>query len=153
MTEDLCDRLHTKLSQDQNQRTLMVRQKVSVFASGSWFSGAVGEYFRTRETWFKPHENMISKREAQDSLSEKKKNKGSEWNWFPSAIWGVDFPPQILGNVNTYRVTYKTTNVIFWAEGKATEGGLPLLKKYGAYLCQVLTKDETFSPVRLFSFL
>jgi len=31
-----------------------------------------------------------------------------------------------LGNVNTYRVTYKTTNVIFWAEGKATGGGLPL---------------------------
>jgi hypothetical protein len=34
MTEDLRDRLHGKSLQEQNQRTLMVRQKISVFASG-----------------------------------------------------------------------------------------------------------------------
>jgi hypothetical protein len=64
-------------------------------------SGAVGKFSN-------PRKKRIQKREVQESLSEKKNQDE------------IDFPPQVgefqyqLWQVfSTYRITHKTTNVIF----------------------------------------
>ena len=91
--------LHGKSSQEQDQKTLMVRQKISVCASGIWFL-ARWEIFLARWENFLTHEKKIQKREVQESLSEKKNRDD------------IDSPPQFgefqyqLRQVfSTYRVT------------------------------------------------
>ena len=91
MTEDLRDRLHGKSSQEQNQRTLMVRQKISVFASGILFL-ARWENFQT-------HEKRIQKREVQEGLSEKQNQDETD---FPPQFG--EFQYQLQQVFSTYRV-------------------------------------------------
>ena len=97
MTEDLRDRLQSKSSQEQNQRTLYGAPKsecVRIWQLIFWRGGRI---FEPTKHDLNPRKHDFKKREAQDSLSEKKNQDE------------IDFPPRFgelislhnLGNVNT----------------------------------------------------
>jgi hypothetical protein len=74
-----------------------------------------GRIFEPTKHGLNPRKHDFKKREAQDSLSEKEKQRIRIELDFPPRFWGIDFPPQFgeCQYLKAYRVTYKTTNVIF----------------------------------------
>ncbi len=85
---------------------------------------------------YSPKEKGIQKRERSEGLSLEKRTRLTK---FPSHKLRESFTMQ---NHN-----------IFLSRGLEAKGVRPLLKKLGAYLSQVLMKDETFSPMQFLSFL